>query len=128
MEPDPKSNISINSITGCLTLALDKDIQTRYLIIEINYTLRPFNASKPEIQNIADNEIVPVVYGTYIGEQDPILNFTHDYHRQQLKFVKKIASLNKFSVNDKNAEISLFEEEDGEAVQSLDIESLKKRL
>jgi hypothetical protein len=44
---DSKNGKLKNSITGYLSLDLEnKDIKTRYVIIEINYTLRPFNASK----------------------------------------------------------------------------------
>jgi hypothetical protein len=45
---DSSGNKAKNSITGYLSLSLqEKDMKARYVIIEINNTLRPFNASRP---------------------------------------------------------------------------------
>jgi hypothetical protein len=51
-----------------------------------------------------------------------------DYDREKLKFVKKIGHLTKFSFANTSAETSLFEEEDLQAIESLDLESIKKKL
>lgn len=62
-----------NNKQGRLTINLSTNkIETRYLIIECNFTLRPLNGAKIEIQNLPDKEIVPLVYGNYTGQQNPI--------------------------------------------------------
>lgn len=43
------------------------NIKTRYVQIEVSFTVHPFTACKEEIHNLADNEIIPSLFGSYVG-------------------------------------------------------------
>jgi hypothetical protein len=42
-------------------------VLTRYLEVECSFTLQPFTATKVEVANLPENEILPMVYGTFVG-------------------------------------------------------------
>ena len=46
---------------------LPYNIRTRYLEVECSYTLQPFTATKGEVASLPENEILPIVYGTFVG-------------------------------------------------------------
>jgi hypothetical protein len=101
---------SKQAFNGYLNLDIKKNtIKARYLVVEIKFTLRPFTASKAETQNVADNEIIPFVYGTYSGETDTLCNADLVFGKDDLKFVKKIGNLAKYTASGRIADTFLYE-------------------
>lgn len=120
---------SKHAFSGYLNLDIqDNTIKARYLVVEIKFTLRPFNASKAETQNVADNEIVPFVYGTYSGETDALCNTDLVFGKDDLKFVKKVGNLVKYTASGRIADTFLYEEIDSQPSEKIDAKQLIGKL
>jgi hypothetical protein len=59
-----------SEIKNFLSIDLKKHhIETRYLIIDCNFTLKSSNGAKIEVQNLVEKDIIPIAYGNYVCEQ-----------------------------------------------------------
>jgi hypothetical protein len=61
----------IHSGLNCLGVS-GLDFHTRYLIVEIAFTLVPNIGDQRELENLPSNEVIPEVFGEYSGELEPL--------------------------------------------------------
>jgi len=58
----------VKSRLNVLDIDLSQQVESRYLIVDIHFTLQPNAATKKESDTIPHNEIIPEIYGQYQGE------------------------------------------------------------
>lgn len=79
----------IQSGLNCLGVS-GLDFSSRYLIVEVSFTIIPNIGDQRELENLPSGEIIPEVFGTYNGEAEPLFQEYFGVKSEELVFFNSI--------------------------------------